>query len=167
MDIEILKHIFLELVEKYGLLGIFIIGFSEPIFQPFPTEIFMIFAISMGLDWRYVFLSALSGSLLGSTVTYYLSSRYGEKLALRFFREEEYRKGEKFFEKYGVLGFIVISFTPIPFEIMCWICGAFEMPFNRYILAILLSRLIKHGVFVLPFVFWGSDVWKLLKDIIS
>jgi len=156
MDIESLKYIFIELVEKYGLLGIFIIGFSEPIFQPFPTEIFMIAGISIGLDWRYIFISALSGSLLGSTVTYYLSSRYGERLALKLFKEEDYRKGEEFFRKYGILGFIVISFTPIPFEIMCWICGTFEMPFDRYILAVFLSRVIKHSIFVLPFALWGE-----------
>ena len=167
MDIGSLKDVFLGLVEKYGLLGIFIIGFSEPIFQPFPTEIFMIFAVSMGLDWRYVLLSALSGSLLGSTVTYYLSSRCGERLALKLFKEEDYRRGEEFFRKYGVLGFIVISFTPIPFEVMCWVCGAFEMPFDRYILAILVSRVMKYGVFVLPFALWGSDIWELLRNVIS
>ena len=163
MDLEFLKSVFVDLVEKYGLLGIFIIGFSEPIFQPFPTEIFMILAISMGLDWRYVFLSALLGSILGSTVTYYLSSRYGEKLALMLFKEEEYRKGERFFKKYGVLGFILISFTPLPFEIMCWVCGAFGMPFDRYILAVFLSRVIRHGVVIVPLALWGDDIWKLLN----
>ena len=150
MDIEPFKTIFVELVEKYGLLGIFIVGFSEPIFQPFPTEIFMIIAISLGLDWKYVFLSALLGSLLGSTVTYCLASRYGEKLALMLFKEEEYRKGEEFLKKYGILGFIVASFTPLPFEVMCWVCGAFKMPFDRYLLAVFLSRVIRHELLSSP-----------------
>ncbi|HID47188.1 MAG TPA: phosphomethylpyrimidine synthase [Methanococcaceae archaeon] len=34
---------------------------------------------------------------------------------VRLMKEEDYRRGEEFFRKYGVLGFIVISFTPIPF----------------------------------------------------
>ena len=167
MDLELFKTICLGLVEKYGILGIFIIGFTEPIFQPFPTEIFMIVGISMGLDWRYVLLAGAIGSILGSIITYYLSITYGEKLALKLFKEEDYRKGERFFKKHGIIGFIIISFTPLPFEIMCWVCGAFEMPFEKYITAVFLSRIIKHGVFVLPFVLWGStDVWELLNHVL-
>ncbi|HIP17292.1 MAG TPA: DedA family protein, partial [Methanothermococcus okinawensis] len=162
MDLELFKTIFIELVKKYGILGIFIIGFTEPIFQPFPTEIFMIVGISMGLDWRYVLFAGVIGSILGSIITYYISTTYGEKLALKLFKEEDYRKGERFFKKHGIIGFIIISFTPLPFEIMCWVCGAFEMPFEKYITAVFLSRIIKHGIFILPFVLWGStDIGKV------
>ncbi|MBW9222536.1 DedA family protein [Methanothermococcus sp. SCGC AD-155-C09] len=166
MDLELLKTIFLELVEKYGLLGIFIIGFVEPIFLPFPAEIFMIVGISMGLDWVHVLLAGSGGSILGSIVTYYLSTTYGEKLALKLFKEEDFRKGERFFKKHGIMGFIIVSFTPLPFEVMCWVCGAFEMPFEKYITAVFLSRLIKHGIFIMPFALWGStDIWELLNHI--
>jgi membrane protein YqaA with SNARE-associated domain len=165
IDFEIFKTIGLKLVSQYGILGIFLIGFSEPIFQPLPTEIFMIAGIALGLDWKLVLISGALGSTLGSVVTYYLSSKYGEKLALKLFREEDYKKGENFFKKYGVLGFIVISFTPLPFEIMCWVCGAFEMPFERYLFAVFISRVLKHGLIVLPFV-WGitniADIFKYL-----
>ncbi|WP_421077089.1 YqaA family protein [Methanothermococcus sp. Ax23] len=170
INFEIFKTIGFKLVNEYGILGIFLIGFSEPIFQPLPTEIFMIAGIALGLDWKYVLLAGAFGTIAGSIITYYLASKYGEKLALKLFSEEDYRKGENFFKKYGVIGFIVISFTPLPFEIMCWVCGAFEMPFKRYIFAVFLSRIIKHGLIILPFALWGStnmsDIFKYILSYI-
>lgn len=157
VTLESIKLFFMALVEKYGLLGIFIIGFTEPIFQPFPVEMFMIAGISLGMDWISVLLVGGIGSILGSIVTYFLAIKYGEQLAFKFFSEKDYRKGEDFLKKYGLLGFIAISFTPIPFEIMCWVCGVFEMPFERYLLGVFVSRVIKHGVIIIPFV-WGINL---------
>ncbi|MDK2987324.1 YqaA family protein [Methanothermococcus thermolithotrophicus] len=152
IDFEIFKTVGLGIVENYGILGIFLIGFSEPIFQPVPTEIFIVGGVALGLDWKSVLIVSTFGTTFGSIVTYYLASKYGEKLALKLFNSEDMEKGEKFLQKYGIIGVIVISFTPLPFEIICWICGIFEMPFKRYVTAVFLSRLIKHGLFVLPFV---------------
>ena len=157
MDLTFFQSFFMNLVEKYGLFGIFIIGFSEPIFQPFPTEIFMIAGIALGLDWKLVMIVGALGTTIGSIITYYLASKYGEKLAYKLFDEKKYAKGEKFFKKYGVWGFLIISFTPLPFEIMCWVCGSFEMPFKNYLFAVFISRVIKHGIFIIPFVL-GYDL---------
>ncbi len=158
-----IKDIFISLVNQYGILGIFIIGFTEPIFQPFPTEIFMVIGIGMGLDWKLVLLSGALGSILGSVITYYLSVKYGEKLALRLFKKEDYYKAEEFLKRYGVIGFIVASFTPIPFEVICWVCGIFEMPFDRYILAVFISRLIKHGVVIIGMIYGYHGVMEIIK----
>ena len=165
ISFEIFKTIGLKLVSEYGILGIFLIGFSEPIFQPIPTEIFMVAGIALGLDWKLVLVAGAMGTVIGSVITYYLASKYGEKLALKLFKEEDYKKGEKFFKKYGIMGFIIISFTPLPFEIICWVCGAFEMPFERYLFAVFVSRILKHGLIVLPII-WGidgfSDIFKYI-----
>ncbi|AEF96415.1 YqaA family protein [Methanotorris igneus] len=152
MDFEIFKDVGLNLVKEYGYLGIFLIGLSEPIFQPIPTEIFIISGVLLGLDWKLVLIVSTLGCNLGAIITYCLATKYGEKLALRLFDEEKLKKGEKFLKKWGVMGVIVVSFTPIPFEIICWVCGMFNMPFEKYMVAVFLSRMIKHGLAVLPFV---------------
>jgi membrane protein YqaA with SNARE-associated domain len=152
MDFEIFKDIGLNLVNEYGYLGIFLIGLSEPIFQPVPTELFIISGVLLGLDWKLVLIVSTLACNLGAIITYYLATRYGEKLALKLFDEGKLKKGEKFLKKWGVMGVIVVSFTPIPFEIICWVCGMFNMPFEKYMVAVFLSRMIKHGLAVLPFV---------------
>ena len=152
MDFEIFKDIGLNLVNEYGYLGIFLIGLSEPILQPVPTELFIISGVLLGLDWKLVLIVSTLACNLGAIITYYLATRYGEKLALKLFDEGKLKKGEKFLKKWGVMGVIVVSFTPIPFEIICWVCGMFNMPFEKYMVAVFLSRMIKHGLAVLPFV---------------
>ncbi|WP_423793153.1 YqaA family protein [Methanocaldococcus indicus] len=147
-----LKEFFINLVKEYGYIGIFIIGFSEPIFQPFPVEIFLATGVLLGLDWRLAIIVSTVASNLGACVTYFLAVRYGEKLMYKLFDKEKIIKGRKFLEKYGVLGVVIASFTPIPFEVICWVCASFEMPFPKYMLAVFISRLIKHSLAILPIV---------------
>ncbi|AVB76886.1 YqaA family protein [Methanococcus maripaludis] len=146
----------MDLVNTYGLLAIFLIGFSEPIFQPIPTEVFMVGGLALGLDWRYVILVSTLGSTLGGIVTYFIASKYGENLFLKLFNKEKYSSAEEFLTKWGPLGIIIISFTPIPFEVICWLSGIFKMPFKIYVSALIISRIIKHGLVVLPFAALGS-----------
>jgi len=150
----------MELVQNYGLIAIFLIGFSEPIFQPIPTEVFMVGGLALGLGWKEVIIVSTIGSTLGGIVTYYIASKYGEKIVLRLFTKEQFSKAEGFLEKWGALGIIIISFIPIPFEIICWISGIFKMPFKTYITAVFISRVIKHGIIVLPFAAIAS-IWPL------
>ncbi|ACV24303.1 YqaA family protein [Methanocaldococcus fervens] len=151
INFEVFKEFLLNLIKDYGYFGIFLAGFSEPIFQPFPTEIFIVSGILLGLDWVLVLIVSTVACNVGAAITYYLAKNYGEWLMLKLFDEEKIRKGTIHFKKWGVLGIIIASFTPIPFEVICWICGSFEMPFERYMFAVFLSRLIRHGMVILPF----------------
>ncbi len=153
-----LKEFFIELINKYGYLGIFIIGFTEPIFQPFPVEIFITIGIMLGLDWKLIIVVSTLGSVLGGMVTYFLGIKFGEKLMYKLFDEKKIIKGREFLKKWGILGVIIASFTPIPFEIICWVCASFEMPFNRYILAIFISRLLRHTIVVITLVFIKNHI---------
>ncbi|WP_456419115.1 YqaA family protein [Methanocaldococcus infernus] len=149
-----LKEIFLNLVKEYGYLGIFIIGFSEPIFQPFPVEIFIAAALLLGLNWFLVLIISTVASNLGAMVTYFLAKRFGEGLIIKLVGEDNFKKASEFLEKYGILGVLIVSFTPIPFEAICWVCGLFEMPFNKYMIAVFISRLIRHGIVILLYLLY-------------
>ncbi|MCS3901411.1 YqaA family protein [Methanococcus voltae] len=142
----------LYLVHKYGLWAIFLLGFSESIFQPFPTEIFMIPGLTIGLNWFWVLVASTVGSTLGAVITYYLASKYGERLYRKFFKSDKYYdKTNRFLEKWGPMGLIIVGITPIPFELICWSASAFKMPFKTYIIAVFVSRVLKHGIIVAPF----------------
>ena len=149
-----LKEIFINLVKNYGYFGIFIIGFTEPIFQPFPVEIFIGAALLLGLDWKLVLIISTVASLLGATITYILAKKFGEGLAIKLFGEEKVKKASNLLSKYGILGVLIASFTPIPFEVICWICGTFEMPFDRYLIAVLISRFIRHAMVIVPYLLY-------------
>jgi membrane protein YqaA with SNARE-associated domain len=152
INLEVFKEFLLNLIKDYGYFGIFLVGFSEPVFQPFPTEIFIVAGILLGLDWKFVWIISTIACNFGAIITYYLAKKYGEKLMLKLFDEDKLKKGTIYLKKWGILGVIIVSFTPIPFEVICWVCGSFEMPFERYMIAVFLSRLIRHGMVILPFI---------------
>ncbi|XRO75203.1 YqaA family protein [Methanocaldococcus sp. 28A] len=152
INLEIFKEFLLNLIKDYGYFGIFLVGFSEPIFQPFPTEIFIAAGLLAGLDWRLVWIISTVACNFGAAVTYYLAMTYGEKLMLKLFEKEKIEKSRYYIKKWGILGVIILSFTPIPFEVICWVCGSLRMPFDEYMVAVFLSRLIRHGMVILPFV---------------
>ena len=77
INLELFKEFLLNLIKDYGYFGIFLVGFSEPIFQPFPTEIFIAAGLLAGLDWKLVWLISTIACNFGAIITYYLAKKYG------------------------------------------------------------------------------------------
>ena len=99
-----------DLIFAWGYLGIFIMMAIESSFIPFPSEIVLVpagYLASKGdMSITYIMLSALSGSLVGSFVNYYLAFTLGRKFLLKFgkyffIQEETLEKMEKYFKKHG------------------------------------------------------------------
>jgi len=99
-----------DLIFHWGYLGIFIMMAIESSFIPFPSEIVLVpagYLASKGdMSITYIMLSALSGSLVGSFVNYYLAFTLGRKFLLKFgkyffIQKETLEKMEKYFKKHG------------------------------------------------------------------
>ena len=101
-----------DLIFDWGYVGIFIMMAIESSFIPFPSEIVLIpagYLASQGeMSISLVFLSALSGSMVGAFVNYYLAFSLGRKILIRygkyfFIKESALVKMESFFEKHGAI----------------------------------------------------------------
>lgn len=138
---ETLKEWATEFVADYGYIGIFIISFTESIIQPVPPDPFITGGTAFGLNPLMAAFIAGIGSVLGGVVGYFLGKFLGEPFVKKFIKEETYKKGEKLFEKYGVWAVLIGAITPVPFKVMCWLAGIFEMPLHKFILAAALGRL--------------------------
>ena len=99
-----------DLIFAWGYLGIFIMMAIESSFIPFPSEIVLIpagyLASQHQMSMSYIFMSAISGSLVGSFVNYYLAFILGRKLLKRygkyfFIKESTLEKMERYFKKHG------------------------------------------------------------------
>jgi membrane protein DedA with SNARE-associated domain len=99
-----------DLIFDWGYLGIFIMMAIESSFIPFPSEIVLIpagYLASQGeMSISYIMMSAISGSLVGAFVNYYLALTLGRKFLLRygkyfFISPEALKKMEHFFKKHG------------------------------------------------------------------
>ena len=99
-----------DLIFGWGYLGIFIMMAIESSFIPFPSEIVLVpagYLASKGdMSIPYIMMSAVSGSIVGAFVNYFLAFTLGRKFLLRygkyfFISPETLQKMEHFFKKHG------------------------------------------------------------------
>ncbi len=138
---ETLKNWAEELVADYGYLGIFVVSFTESIIQPVPPDPFITGGTAFGLSPINAALTATAGSVLGGLVGYFLGKFLGESFLKKYISDKHYEKGEILFRKYGILAVIIAAITPIPFKVICWMAGIFEMPVLGFLIAAFIGRL--------------------------
>jgi membrane protein YqaA with SNARE-associated domain len=135
-----LKEWATDFVQEYGYLGIFFISFTESIIQPIPPDPFITGGTIFGLNVLKAAVVAATGSVLGAVVGYFLGKFLGEPVAKKLLSEKYYEKGEILFRKYGILAVIIAAITPIPFKVISWLAGIFEMPLLGFIIAAAIGR---------------------------
>lgn len=135
-----------ELIQNYGYFGIFSLTALEQFIFPVPADVFVAIGTSLGLPLGKVLVYVLLAALFGSYVGYFLGKWLGLPVMRWLFGETRLRKGEVFIEKYGMWGVIVAGLTPLPFKIVTWTAGIFEMPLGRFTLGVLLGRMPRYIV---------------------
>ncbi|WP_457600433.1 YqaA family protein [Hydrogenivirga sp.] len=128
------------LVENYGYVGIFLISFSESIVQPIPPDPFIAGGTALGLNPLIASLVAAVASVLGGLTAHTLGKALGEPVARKLLGERNYVKGEALFNRFGVWAVLLAALTPIPFKVVCWLAGIFEMPRIPFLLASFVGR---------------------------
>jgi membrane protein DedA with SNARE-associated domain len=109
-------------VESLGYAGIFIMMFLESSFFPFPSEVVMIpagYLTSTGdMNFFFVVLCGVGGSLAGALLNYYLAIKFGRKFLARwgkylFVKEATLQRMEQFFDKHGDISIFSGRLIPV------------------------------------------------------
>lgn len=139
---EILLKI-VDLVEKMGYIGIFIMTFVEGTLIPIPNEITLIpagFLVSKGEFnlWVLLLVSAL-GNMAGALTSYYVALIYGRSLLIKygryfFFDEGKMLKIEKFFVKHGAFSVFIGRIAPGVKHFISFPAGLAKMDLWRFVL---------------------------------
>ncbi len=141
-----IKEFFLGWIDQWGDLGLFLFSYFESIIQPFPVDPIIIAEVGAGFDpLRVVFWASL-GTVLGALTAYFLGKYLGEPVFLKLFKKEYYEKGHVFFEKYGIWAIFIGAVSPLPFKVVAWLAGIFEMPIIPFFIMVFVGRV---GRFVL------------------
>jgi len=133
-----------SIIQNYGYLGIFSLTTLEQFIFPVPADIFIAIGSSGGLIFRNILIIVLIGALLGSTIGYFLGKYLGHPTATWLFGQKRIDKGEEFIKKWGIWGVIVTGLTPLPFKMVTWMSGIFEMPFKKFILGVIIGRMPRY-----------------------
>ncbi len=124
MDLYLIMQ---SIVDNYGYLGIFLVAFTESFIQPVPPDIFIMGASAFGLNPIISAIVATIGSLFGGLFGHFLGNKLGHPVFIKLFGDKYLIKGEDFFNKYGVWGVTIAGFTPLPYKVIAWLAGIFEM----------------------------------------
>lgn len=141
-----LMDIVRELIQNYGYFGIFSLTALEQFIFPVPADVFVAIGTSLGLPLGKVLAYVLLAALIGSYIGYFLGKYLGLPVVRWLFGKTNLDKGEKFIKKYGVWGVIIAGLTPVPFKIITWTAGIFEMPLGKFTIGVLLGRMPRYIV---------------------
>ncbi len=140
--------VFTPLLQQYGLIAVFFLSlaFNASIFFPLPADIVVFTAggmfAEMGLFGPLlvaVFAAIAAG--IGE-LTAFGVGRGASVVALRK-KHKHFERAEDFFNKYGALGIIFFSFTPLPMDLMGLLAGALFYDVKKFLVAAWVGKLIR------------------------
>ena len=129
---------------EFSAFVMFIVAFSESfiILGTFwPSIILLLLALALNeadVQLLTICLAAGVGSFLGDFLSFYLGSFFGPKLKEKKFlknRNEQIKKGEVFFDRYGWGGIIIGRLTPAIRPFIPFIAGLAKMPLKTFVMS--------------------------------
>ena len=138
--IEFTKNIIIG----HGYTGIFFLTAAEQFILPIPADMFIGVGASAGLLFKKMLIFMLVGTVTGAVIGYFLGRLIGHPIASRLFSKNKLDKIETFIKKWGIWGVIIGGFLPLPFKIVTWSAGIFEMPFWKFFLGVLFGRVPRY-----------------------
>lgn len=137
--------VFVEaVILQYGYLGMFSLTALEQFIFPIPVDIFFGFSIEHGLVYQKLMLVVLAATIIGASIGYFLGKYLGHPALTWLVGKTKVDKGEAFIKKWGIWGVILAGLTPIPFKVVTWTAGIFEMPFGRFMIGVLIGRMPRY-----------------------
>ncbi len=162
---------------KWGAVALFLLAFTEASFFPIPPDVLLI-ALCLGLRskaLKFALICSIGsalGAVFGYSIGYFLWwNTVGEFSAIANFFIDIIPgfSSELFYDikqKYDEWNFWIIfvsGFTPIPFKVFTVSAGAFNINFNLFLLASIISRSAR-------FILIGGLIWRFgepIKDFID
>jgi membrane protein YqaA with SNARE-associated domain len=159
-----LLHWAMEMVETYGLTGLFVVAFIESSFFPVPPDVLIIGLVLTpnAPSTSLVATVCTVGSVLGAVLGWVIGAYGGYPLVHRWFGEEKVQRVEQLYNRYGVYAVFIAAFTPIPYKVFTIARGVFR--FN--IVAMMLASVVGRGMrfFLVAYLaqWFGREVLKRL-----
>lgn len=150
-----------------GAGGLFAAAVLDSSFVPLPGGVDLWF-ISLSALYPskmplYVLVTAV-GSVLGCSVLYFIARKGKEALWERKHKDREASRVRQWVEKYGSWSLFVAALLPppAPFKLFVLTAGLLKHHFGKFVLALLLGRLLRYFLEGLLAVRYGRQVWDWL-----
>ncbi|MGN1400667.1 MAG: DedA family protein [Bacillus sp. (in: firmicutes)] len=151
----------IELIEKFGYWGVFLLIMVENIFPPIPSEIILTFGgfltQNTSLTVMGVILVSTLGSVIGAVILYWIGTlldverlekiidRYGKFLRLT---KDDIHKADAWFDKYGIWTVLFCRVIPLVRSLISIPAGMSNMNFGLFILFTTIGTLVWNTILV-------------------
>jgi len=134
----------IDIIKTVGLIGIFLIVFSESgmffgFFLPGDSLLFSAGLIASGgfFDVRILIIGCIIAAILGDSVGYWMGKKMGPKVFYKdsgfFFRKKYIDDAEAFYKKHGVYTIVIARFIPIIRTFAPIVAGIGKMDYKTFI----------------------------------
>lgn len=171
-----MQEFIINLMEKFGYLGTFLLIFIENIFPPIPSEVILTFGgfmtRSTSMTVFGMVVAATLGAVLGAITLYYLGhllnrdrlveivTKYGSVLRVKI---SDIDKAETWFIRYGNRTVFFCRMVPILRSLISIPAGMAEMKFQLFLLYTTLGTLIWNIILVSAGAILGENWERVLE----
>jgi membrane protein DedA with SNARE-associated domain len=134
----------------FGPWGVFLLGFVDSLGIPLPATmdaLLILVAVKAPQRAYFTALMAVLGTAVGS-LTLFLAVRHGRRLLLKGEPPPGRRQRfERWFNRYGMLTVFVpavVPVLPLPLKVFVVSAAALKTPFSKFLIVILLARVIRY-----------------------
>jgi len=156
-----MTDLLLELLDKGGYLGIFVLMMLENVFPPIPSEVIMGAAgvlVARGqMTFVTLWIVATAGTVVGNLFWFWLGARWNEDTLKRVidrwgrwltFEWDEFTRARDIFRRHGDWIVFLLRFSPILRTIVSLPAGLAHMKLWRFVLFTALGSAIWNGVLI-------------------
>ncbi len=173
--VEFLENLFSQISPAMAYLILGVSAYTENVVPPIPGDTVVIlgaYLVSTGqLDFWGVYVSTTIGSVAGFVTMYYIGRKFGrsfiyKKSRSRIYKEEDIRKAEIWFGKWGYWVIVANRFLPGTRSIISLFAGLFHLNVLLVIALSIVSAAIWNGLLISAGMLVGKN-WEIISDIIS
>ncbi|MEE9118279.1 MAG: DedA family protein [Calditrichia bacterium] len=173
--VEFLENLFSQISPAMAYLILGVSAYTENVVPPIPGDTVVIlgaYLVSTGqLDFWGVYISTTIGSVAGFVTMYYIGRKFGrsfiyKKSRSRIFKEEDIRKTEIWFGKWGYWVIAANRFLSGTRSIISLFAGLFHLNVLLVVALSIVSAAIWNGLLIFAGMLVGKN-WEIISDIIS
>jgi membrane protein DedA with SNARE-associated domain len=172
---EFLENLFSQISPAMAYLILGVSAYTENVVPPIPGDTVVIlgaYLVSTGQrDFWGVYISTTIGSVAGFVTMYYIGRKFGrsfiyKKSRSRIFKEEDIRKTEIWFGKWGYWVIAANRFLSGTRSIISLFAGLFHLNVLLVVALSIVSAAIWNGLLIFAGMLVGKN-WEIISDIIS
>lgn len=134
--VEAWSRSFIGSVGAWGVgLGFF---FPDAFTLPIPPDAFLLAGHAGKLPFWEIVWSASIGSIMGGLTGFLMIRAIADQPRAKRWIQKKLQSGQKIMDQYGRLALALAALTPLPYSVICWVCGATGMRLRPFILISLL-----------------------------